>query len=259
MCKLTPMKTANKERRCCLRAELLLIVLLLTPVAGEAKECVVLLHGLARTAGSMEPLAEALGEAGYYVANIDYPSRHKPVAELAGIAVTAGMRRCRENEAVPVNFVTHSLGGILVRYYFERHEPARVDRVVMLAPPNQGSEVVDKLKDMPGFELWNGPAGMQLGTGTEDIPAHLGPVNFETGVIAGTQSINLILSTFLPNPDDGKVSAERTRVEGMCAFITLPVTHTFMMGDDEVFEQVLHFLREGRFDGKSAENLCNGD
>jgi hypothetical protein len=117
----------------------------------------------------------------------------------------------------------------------------------MLGPPNQGSEVVDNLKDTPGFELLNGPAGMQLGTGPDDIPQSLGPVSFELGVIAGTQSINLILSTFLPNPDDGKVSVEATKVEGMKDFIALPATHPFLMENDMVIDQTVHFLKNGKF------------
>jgi hypothetical protein len=107
--------------------------------------------------------------------------------------------------------------------------------------------VVDNLKDVPGFELINGPAGRQLGTDEGSVPNRLGPVNFELGVIAGTESFNLILSNFLPDPDDGKVSLERTKVDGMCSFLALPVTHTFMMNDEQVINEVIHFLHQGRF------------
>lgn len=117
----------------------------------------------------------------------------------------------------------------------------------MLGPPNQGSEVVDNLKNAPGYELLNGPAGMQLGTKSTDIPKSLGPVDFELGVIAGTQSINLILSTFLPRPNDGKVSVEAAKVEGMKDFVSMPTTHPFMMKNDAVIEQIIYFLRHGKF------------
>lgn len=237
----------------------LALIMLVLATSASGQECVVLLHGLARTSNSMDRLEQALQRSGYEVINFDYPSRHKPVEELAGTVVPETMQRCADKEAMPVNFVTHSLGGILVRYYFERNDPARVNRVVMLGPPNRGSQVVDKLRNMPGFELLNGPAGMQLGTGEDDIPAHLGPVNFEVGVIAGTRSINLILSNFLPDPDDGKVSVKNARVRGMCSFIALPVTHPFMMRDSEVIDQVINFLVHGRFDSQSAENMCSDD
>jgi len=233
-----------------------LIALYLLPVNSYSAECVVLLHGLARTASSMNKLANELTHMGYYVANIDYPSRKIPIKALAEIAVGDGLNECSEASASPVNFVTHSLGGILVRQYYKQHSPKAVKRVVMLGPPNQGSEVVDNLKNIPGFKLLNGPAGMQLGTADEDIPKSLGPVNFELGVIAGTQSINLILSSFLPNPDDGKVSVASAKVAGMCGFIALPTTHPFMMKNKRVIGEVINFLKHGKFKGESAITLC---
>lgn len=236
------------------QAIILLMLTLLYSVNVYSAECVVLLHGLARTSGSMNELEQKLVKEGYYVANIDYPSRKKDIVELSEIAVNEGLDKCNENNASPVNFVTHSLGGILVRQYYKNHAPENVNRVVMLGPPNNGSEVVDNLKDTPGFELLNGPAGMQLGTQDNDVPKSLGPVNFELGVIAGTQSINLLLSTFLPNPDDGKVSVESTKVDGMSGFVALPATHPFLMKNDQVIDEVINFLEHGKFQSKLAIN-----
>lgn len=232
-----------------LKIKCLLLFLLLTIACknSEAKECVVLLHGLVRSATSMETLESRLTDEGYDVSNIDYPSRNHDVETLAEMAVGNGIDDCTKNSASKINFVTHSLGGILVRVYLKSNQRNDIGRVVMLGPPNRGSEVVDKLKDIPGFELLNGPAGMQLGTLPSDVPKSLGPVDFELGVIAGTQSINLILSTFLPNLDDGKVSVESTKVDGMSDFVALPTTHPFMMKNEAVIEQVVYFLKHGVF------------
>jgi hypothetical protein len=222
-------------------------------VEAKSAECVILLHGLARTSSSMNELEVKLSNEGYFAVNVDYPSRTKQIFDLSEIAVKAGLAQCREANASPVNYVTHSLGGILVRQFYKSHQPTNVHRVVMLGPPNNGSEVVDSLKNVPGYALFNGPAGMELGTLNADVPKSLGPVNFELGVIAGTQSINLLLSTFLPNPNDGKVSVESAKVEGMCDFIMLPVTHPFLMTNDVVIEEVISFLREGVFKSKGSE------
>lgn len=238
-----------------MRHVLLLLLLSLHSAPLLASECVILLHGLVRTADSMADLEYALHDEGYHVSNIDYPSRDRRIQALAEEAIPRGLEECREAGASPVNFVTHSLGGILVRQYYSRHGAENVKRVVMLAPPNQGSAVVDNLRDMPGFDLLNGPAGRQLGTGENSVPDDLGPVNFETGVIAGTESINLILSTFLEEPNDGKVAVEDTRVEGMCAFVTLPAMHPFIMQNTNVIQEVRNFLRTGRFGSDHAENL----
>lgn len=244
---------------------LLTILLLLAPVVTQAQEvstgtheCVILLHGLARTDKAMIKLKDTLIESGYTVVNVYYPSRKHTVEELADLALTEGLTACEATATGKVNIVTHSLGGILVRQYLQEEEIDNLNRVVMLGPPNQGSEVVDKLAALPGYEWLNGPAGMQLGTAEDDLPKSLGAVNFELGIIAGNKTINPILSQYLPNPDDGKVSVASTRVKGMCAFLELPVSHALMMRDKEVLKEVLAFLETGEFVSETAENgLCD--
>jgi len=191
-------------------------------------------------------MQEELIEAGFTVRNIGYDSTEKGIEALAEEAVPRAVAAC--GSAQRIHFVTHSLGGILIRQYLTAHDIDRLGRVVMLGPPNQGSEVVDFYQDFPAFEWFAGPAGLELGTGEASVPRALGPVNFDVGVIAGTQSINLILSgTLLPDADDGKVTVDATRVAGMNDHLELPVTHVFMMRDPEVIAQVVYYLENGRF------------
>jgi pimeloyl-ACP methyl ester carboxylesterase len=212
---------------------------------AAAGECVVLLHGLWRTENSMNRMEASLAEAGYRVVNVEYDSTSKSIEALAQEAVPEGLEGCGDAERI--HFVTHSMGGILVRQYLEENDVAQLGRVVMLGPPNQGSEVIDSYADLPGFEWFSGPAGLQLGTGEASVPRALGSVHFELGVIAGTRSINPILSQSLPGPDDGKVSVDATRVEGMDDHLEMPVTHVFMMRDKEVIVQVRNYLANGHF------------
>ena len=211
----------------------------------DQTECVILLHGLARTSGAMKPVERKLEEVGYQVVNIGYPSRKHEIAELAPLAIESAMEHCSEGNKV--HFVTHSLGGILVRYYLEDREIGNLGRVVMLAPPNKGSEVVDNIGWVPGFDFFNGPAGKQLGTDENSVPLSLGAVDFELGVIAGTKTVNPILSLYLENPDDGKVSVESTKVEGMQDFIEVSRSHTFLMRSSEVIDLSISFLKTGKF------------
>jgi pimeloyl-ACP methyl ester carboxylesterase len=215
--------------------------------APLADDCVVLLHGLGRSAHSMRSLEAALDEEGYRVVNVDYPSRKHPIDELSELALGAGLSGCRSSPADAIHLVTHSLGGILVRYYFAHHELGELGRVVMLGPPNRGSEIVDRLGNVPGFGLVNGPAGAQLGTGPDAVPMTLGAVSFSVGVIAGTKTLDPILSRFLPRPNDGKVSVEGTKVEGMSDFIEVEASHPFIMHNDEAIRQTIAFLSSGQF------------
>lgn len=218
----------------------------------QQPDCVVLLHGLARRAASMNAMQKYLESDGFLVANIDYPSRKHPVAELSPV-VGKGIAACEKLGGGTVHFVTHSLGSIMLRHYLKENSIENFGRAVMLGPPNHGSEVVDAMRDVPGYQWLNGPAGLELGTDENSVPLSLGPIGSDVAVVAGTTSINLILSTHLPDPDDGKVSVESARLEGMCAMLIVDVAHPFLMSDDEILPEVSSYLSTGRFLDPSAE------
>jgi len=223
-------------------------VLLLSSSPALAADCVVLLHGLARTAISMNPMQRALIDEGFETANIDYASRDDTVEVLAEIVIPEGLEACRSKGSVGhIHFVTHSLGGILLRQYLSMHPIPDLGRVVMLGPPNQGSVAVDELRNVPGFDWLNGPAGLQLGKGEDSVPLKLGPATFELGVIAGNRTIDPITSSVLENPDDGRVSVEDTKLDGMSDFIVVEHSHAFMMRMRRPIDLTIRFLNSGSF------------
>lgn len=224
-----------------------------TPAAAD---CVVLLHGLARSEASMWMIEEVLEFHGYTVVNEGYPSTEAPIEELVN-HVGRAVDKCGP---VQTHFVTHSMGGILVRAWLRDNRPVLMGRVVMLAPPNHGTEIIDNLSGMeilpdlmPNLmadilDFLHGPAASELGTDAASVPSRLPPVDYELGVIAGNRAISPLGPILIEGENDGTVSVESTRVEGMADHIVLPVTHMLLMMNPIVIAEVLEFLRNGVFD-----------
>lgn len=218
----------------------------LKPIDKDS-EAIILLHGLARTSRSMNKAAKLLAAYGYYIINVDYPSRSADISILAQKYIAQALKQCDVKGVKKIHFLTHSMGGILLRKFLASQTIDKLGRVVMLAPPNQGSEVVDKLGSWRLFYYLNGPAGLQLGTDNNSVPNQLGPVDFQLGVIAGSKTVNPLLSRLIPDINDGKVSVSRAQVAGMKDFIVMPYSHPFIMQRKAVIEQALHFIQQGCF------------
>ena len=223
--------------------------------SAAIQECVIVLHGLGRTAFSMSLIEEALDGEGYLVWNEGYPSRSENIEELSGTTIEEGLGFCDRHKARTVHFVTHSLGGILVRQYLQQNTISNLGKVVMLSPPNHGSEIVDLLKDYTIYRFIMGPAAQQLGTDKNSLIEQLRPVKGEIGIITGVSSSDPWFSPVIPGDDDGKVSVESAKLDEMSDFITVDNGHTFIMRDETVIRQILHFLRDGTFGRKASQQI----
>lgn len=186
-----------------------------------------------------------LRDEGYFVVNESYPSTTTPLRELIDTVPPPSIAKCETRR--PIHFVTHSMGGVIMRGYLAKHRVEGLGRLVLLAPPNKGSELVDTLMQAPGFEWLNGPAGPALSADIDSIPNTISDANEEFGVIAGNLSLNPIFSSLIPGDDDGKVSVESTKFAAMTDHIVVRASHTFIMNSSDVTRQIIEFLRTGRF------------
>jgi pimeloyl-ACP methyl ester carboxylesterase len=206
---------------------------------------VVLLHGIARTSRSLRKLERALQGAGFATLNLDYASRKKPIEALAA-DIHPQIARFEKSCGGPIHFVAHSMGGLLARLYIATYRPAQLARVVMLGTPNRGSEVADLLKRSALYRAFYGPAGQQLST--DRAHALTSSPDYPVGVIAGCRSLDPIASTFiLPRPNDGRVSVESSKLEGMADHVIVGASHTGLPGHPIAIGQTIAFLRTGRF------------
>ncbi|MAI63074.1 MAG: hypothetical protein CBB87_11455 [Micavibrio sp. TMED27] len=217
-------------------------------ISNFENEIVVLLHGILRSKLDMLPLAKRLEAEGYDVINILYPSREHGLEDLTEYVREKIISASCYSTDKKINFVAHSMGGLITRYYIHRYRPENLGSVVMLGTPNTGSEFADFLDDNewlgPVFRSIFGPASAQLKT---DYAHVAGDIDYPLGVIAGSASVNPLAPWVLVGAHDGIVPVERTRIEGMSDHIVMDATHSFMMFNKNVIEQVLSFLKNGKF------------
>lgn len=211
---------------------------------------IVFLHAIARTPRSFHKMQKVAEAGGFQTLNVGYPSRTKTLEVLAEDIHSQIEHFCRQG-AGPVHFVGHSMGGLLARVYLSKYKPARLGRAVFLGTPNGGSEIADLLGRFSMYRSLFGPAGLQLGTAysREQLQPRY-PVTYPLGIIAGNRSIDPVSSTFLlPKPNDGRVSVENTRIDGMTGHIVIASSHAFLASNNEAIRQTLAFLRDGKFIG----------
>jgi triacylglycerol lipase len=205
-------------------------------------DVVVLLHGLWRSRLSMAWPLYKIRAAGFRAVAMTYPSRSRPIEGLSSYVA----ERLPDPGGGRVHFVTHSLGGLVVRHLAKSNRPEWLGRVVMIGPPNQGSRLARRLARSRTMRALAGPVGPLLAAPPEEVVRVLGPVEFELGVIAGDVRRS-VLAGWLAGPSDGRLLVPETQIEGMSDFVAVPRGHALLMNDARTIEQTIHFLRHGSF------------
>ncbi len=211
------------------------------------QEFVIMLHGLGRTRRSMAKIGKELSRVGYNVINQGYPSTRQDIAALTNGFVAPAVKQCLQRNPSKIHLVSHSMGGLLIRKYLQTNELPQGSRIVMLSPPNQGSEVAEFLKQFAIYRWILGPAAQQLGT-SDILCDQWRPIAYELGIITGNRSSDPWFSKLIPAPNDGKVSVERAKLPEMSDFLVIPAGHTLIMRSQTTIRQILYFLQVGHFE-----------
>ncbi len=224
------------------------------PADSTHRGTVVVLHGLGLGDWAMGRVAKSLHQSDYRVVNLSYESLKVPLEELAADWLPTQLQANQVDFGPtdpPVHFVTHSMGGIVLRGWLDQQDPvpANLCRVVMFAPPNQGSSLVDRIGTWKLFKLSTGVNGGRLSTDPDSYPNQLGPwpEGPELGIIAGNRPINPLLAYWTGGPGDGKVRVAETKLDGMQDHIVMPHSHTWIQYRGDPIEQVKAFLADGQF------------
>lgn len=221
----------------------------LKPMSGSV---VIALHGLGRSRSSMVDMAEYLNEElDLQPVRLGYASTR---AEIANHAEALASVIEHMPEVDKIYFVAHSMGNIVIRHYMAdqmkknggRLDP-RIQRFVMLAPPNQGSAMAEFFKRNPLFHVVWGRSGKQLSKSWEELEPNLTVPPIEFGIIAGGDGTAWNTNPLLKGDDDLIVTVEETKLQGARDFLIVRAAHTFLMDNDQVMEATASFFKNGYF------------
>lgn len=227
---------------------IILILILFSNISEAAERCVILIHGLSRSHYSMMKLEKFLELHDYKVVNQDYPSSKKSITEIANEEIPLMVNACLKYHPDNIYFVTHSMGGVILRQYLQTHNMPKPTRIVMLGPPNHGSPLAKLFHNNLLFKMIMGPAGQELTTESTSLVNRLDPyLPYQVGIIAGDFSFFPFAKLYSHEANDGKVTVSSTQLIKMNDFIVLPLSHTFIMRSSVVEKQVLHFFDYAQF------------
>lgn len=212
----------------------------LEPMDGPA---VILIHGLLQSSRCMTSMAASFKDAGYTPIEFDYPSTQVTIPEAARYLD----KLIKSLDGIDeINFVTHSMGGLVVRAWSLEYDDPRLRRMVMLGTPNQGAELADITHQYWILRTAAGPGARQLGTRPNGLIPKLPLPKCEFAVIAGSSGTPAGWNPLIPGDDDGTVTVESTKLPGAADFVTVRTLHSRLLWDEESRLHCVNFIRDGR-------------
>jgi pimeloyl-ACP methyl ester carboxylesterase len=232
---------------------ILLLFLLCAPSPAAGKEAprkvIVLVHGFMDTRFHLYFMEKELIADGYVVINKTYPSASMSIEECADY-LAGVIQRGTEDIKGPyeLDFITHSMGGLVARCYLSRHRPPQAKRLVMIATPNRGVTKAELAARLPLADRVLGPALMEMAQGKDYLCGLCGGAPaIEFAVIAGGKGDGKGYSILIPGDDDGTVAVRSAYLPGAADFLLLDHIHNLICYYDDTIRNARAFIEEGAF------------
>jgi len=209
-------------------------------------EGVVLLHGILRTNRCMSGLASFLEGQGYKTLNLDYPSAKYDISSIAEL-IHGTIKKFADKHS-KIHFIGYSMGGLVIRAYLQKYRLENLGKIVMIATPNKGSEVADFLQNFWLYKKLYGPAGQQLITDQQSFKDILGDIYYDLGIISGISPYYFFGNYLIGKKNDGRVSIESSKIEGMKDQVTIKSGHTWIPSYKKTWQQAARFIATGKFE-----------
>jgi pimeloyl-ACP methyl ester carboxylesterase len=232
------------------------IILLLSAIpapsalaAGRPVRVVVLVHGFMDTRFHLFFMEKRLVDDGYRVINKTYPSVTMSIEECADYLARVIERGTEDIDGpYELDFITHSMGGLVARCYLAKYDPPQARRLVMIATPNRGVTKAELVARLPLADRVLGPALMEMAQGPDYLCTLCGGApTVEFAVIAGGKGDGQGYSVLIPGDDDGTVSVRSAYLPGASDFLLLDHIHNLICFYDDTITNAQSFLADGAF------------
>ena len=219
------------------------------------KDFVIVFHGIYGKAKTLKSITDTLEKEGYSGINIQYPTTEDTVEKITEKYIAPNIESVsktveeentrRKKQGLPeikINFIVHSMGTGILRYYLKTHKLDNLGKVVFISPPSHGSQLSDNpisdiLKDTLGNSV------RQFKTSSDSFVNSLGEPDYSCYVMIGNKSGNFLYSILIPGIDDGMVPFKTSRLNNCNYKVIENATHTSILKDKRTLNEIADYLK----------------
>ena len=218
------------------------------------KSVFIIFHGIYGESKDLQHISNILNVKGYPVVNIQYPTTTHPIEEMTEKYITPVIEKQIKNlnilnsnlktedqKNLKINFIVHSMGSVLLRYYLKNHKIDNMGKVMFISPPSHGSPLSDNpISDSIPYFL--GPAVSQIKTDKNSFINTLGEPDYQCYILIGDHSDNFLYSFIIPGKDDGMIPFSTAGLQSCSMKVIINTTHTSILESEDTFREIENYF-----------------